>query len=254
MDQAIETVVPLMMALVQKPGLTASSDQISEAAGDLMALMADTSNKVLKVFAQENPRHLAVVNKILAQLVSKTWQVSEIDAETSERISQVFISVIDNIDIDLDQAFDQDSDNMAVGIDTAGWVAKCLPPIIELREIDPEKSGRGKLLLGQKPYEDNIAFLQKKITATVERLSQKMMVKDPDAERSLGQAVSDLFASILQTQFDVLTSKVKAVVTTDEQKAFLKEKTRYPEGMLIEKSVEHLEGILKICFPGTEEV
>ena len=253
MNETINTVVPLMSALIQKPGLASSSEQISEAAGNLMALMSETSNKVLKVFAQDDPKHLATINRILALLVAESWQNSKVDGDTAEKISQVFIAVIDNIDIDLDQAFDLDQHSIAVGIDTAGWITKCLPPIIELWELDPEKSGRGKLFLGQKSYEENIVFIQKKVTERVEQLTEKMMVKDTEADRSIGMAVSDLFSVILQSQFNLLVAKADAAVTTDDQKEFLKEKAKYPEGILIEKSLKHLNAILKICFPGTYE-
>jgi len=251
MNKIINTVVPLMTALVQKPGLDSSAEQINEAAKNITALMTDASNKTFKVLGQDDPKFLSVINQALALLVAKTWVTQEIDPQTSERITQVFISVIDNIDIDPDQAFGQE--NMAIGIDTAGWVTKCLPPIIELREIDPDKTGRGKLLLGQKPYEENIAFLQGKMTAHIEQVTQKMIVKDPDSDKSIGQAVADILAVIIQSQFDALTTKVKAIVTTEEQKKFLKETTKYPEGILIKKSFAHLDDILKICFPGTRE-
>ncbi len=253
MSEFADTITPLMIALVHRPGLDSSGEDISAEAAKLIGLMNDVSAKVIQALTPDTPELVASVNKALANLVSETWKVmsDEPDPELTEKIAQIFIGVIDNIELDLEQPFDQTS--VSVGIDVATWISKCLPPIIELKEMDPDKKGKGKLLLSPKSYEDNILFIQNKIADVVEDLGDKMMVKDSETDKSLGLAVSDLYSQILKTQYHLLLEQIRTIKTTDEQQSFLTETKKYPDGMLIETSFTHLESILDVCFPGSKK-
>lgn len=251
MKNIIDTTLPLMTALIDKPGLNVSAEQLDESAKDLMGLMAESSNRVLKVLAQDDPKFLQVINRILARLVAHVWVTSNNSEGLPERLAQVFVAVLDNIDVDHESAFADE--NTTSGLDTALWMSKCLPPILELKERSPEKKGRGRLLLGIKSYDENLAFIQAKLTEIIERVAGKMMVKDPEAEKCICQVVFELYGRILETQYAVLVREVEQLTTGDMQKAFQDKIKQYPEGILIEKSLFHLDAILPICFPGSKK-
>jgi hypothetical protein len=248
----------IFAAIMKKPGFDGSPEKLVSTPQKINALLRDATDILLEKipFDKENPVIRAVLYEPVSECIKVCWGK---DAEPDpQMIANIYLEMFNNPVVIPEEVYGDLETNMLKESKASSGAVKCLGPIFDLQQIDPEKKGIGYLMLGEKMSYDNcLAAIKKMIAEKVETQVDQSCPEFVIPEeknvftRSVFNQVSEIFSQALQNEYKRLGAEVRALKedhSGERQKAYLEKVKNSEAGVLLDNTNELADKMIHALY------
>lgn len=233
--------LPLFRAVLIHPGLHANQGAFDSALSDVLKLHSEVVTGVKARIAPEDnhPSVRAMIARPVAELVADAWDASEGKASAIDvkRIVDLYCISAALPEPIPENAFERDVD-VAIQNSLALGKAVCLAMGALAYPFGLGKDQR-RLYLSDLAEQDASDIIADTISRAAEETVSALIPKGDEQTQSIvyRSAVAvfgDLYRTLIETHFDLLTAELQSL-KKDEQRDYLDEIDRNPDGILIDR-------------------